>query len=155
MSQRSSRLTRNLGAAVRRIREERGLTQAELAQAVGLGSVQVSRIERGVQEPRFVTIERLAEALEVDVGALWGLDPKDGKESSSAREKGHVAEKREPYSASDKGPQSRRLRAFVRHIDTLEEDVASAALEASISLARELVKRTGRRQRTDSGRKPD
>ncbi len=50
------------------LREWRGrrlLTQRELAEKVGMSTGQINRIERGLHEPRFSTIRKLAEALEV------------------------------------------------------------------------------------------
>ena len=124
---------------MRRIRKERGLTQAELALATGLGPVQISRIERGVQEPRFATLERLAEALGVSVDAFWTfcLEP------TSASAKSTAGESRDwpPYARSSRSALHRRLNALIRELEALDENVACAALEACISLSRELRKR--------------
>ncbi len=58
--------TVKIGANLRRLRESRLLTQAELGAAAGVHRDQVSRIERDEVEPRFSTIRKLAEALGVD-----------------------------------------------------------------------------------------
>lgn len=52
-------LDEHLGKAVVRMREERGLTQAELARMAGLSKNSVSEFERGVNEP-FRTFLELA-----------------------------------------------------------------------------------------------
>jgi transcriptional regulator with XRE-family HTH domain len=57
---------KTLGAKVRRLREEKALTQAELAEAVGITAIHLGRIERGVSYPHPRTRRRLADALEVD-----------------------------------------------------------------------------------------
>jgi transcriptional regulator with XRE-family HTH domain len=51
-----------------------------LAEAADITSDEVSRIERGTREPRFVTIERLAEALAVPPTRLF-----DGAADGAAR----------------------------------------------------------------------
>jgi len=67
------------GRRVRAKREERGLSQEELAHASGLHRTYVSQIERGLKSPSLATIYALAAALDEDVGALVsGLVPKRG-----------------------------------------------------------------------------
>jgi transcriptional regulator with XRE-family HTH domain len=55
-----------IGRNLRRLREDRLLTQAELGESAGVSRDQVSRIERDEVDPRFSTIRKLARALEVD-----------------------------------------------------------------------------------------
>lgn len=55
-----------IGRNLRRLREDRLLTQAELGDAAGVSRDQVSRIERDEVDPRFSTIRKLARALEVN-----------------------------------------------------------------------------------------
>ncbi len=55
---------------LREWRERRLLTQRELAEKVGMSVRQINRIERGIHEPRFSTIRKLAEALEVEPDEL-------------------------------------------------------------------------------------
>ncbi|MGI9021545.1 MAG: helix-turn-helix domain-containing protein [Solirubrobacterales bacterium] len=53
------------GTNVRRLRRDQGLTQEALAHASELHPTEVSRLERGVREPRLGTIVRVAHALGV------------------------------------------------------------------------------------------
>jgi len=53
------------GAAVRRLRLERGLTQEDLAEAAGLSQRYVSVLERGENSPTLNVIFRLCHALDV------------------------------------------------------------------------------------------
>jgi transcriptional regulator with XRE-family HTH domain len=55
-----------VGDKVRRLRDERALTQEELAEKAGITVAALSRIERNSAEPRAKTRRRLAEALGVD-----------------------------------------------------------------------------------------
>jgi len=57
-------------ANVRAARERAGLTQEAVADASGIHSTEVSRIERGKRDPRVSTVLRLAEALRVPASAL-------------------------------------------------------------------------------------
>ncbi|MEU7695004.1 helix-turn-helix domain-containing protein [Microbispora hainanensis] len=61
----AARLRFELGDAVRRRREELGLTQTELAERAGLKQPAVARFEAGGTMPILPMLERLAEALEV------------------------------------------------------------------------------------------
>lgn len=141
MSQQSSGLTALLGASVRRLRQERGLTQAELAHAVGLGPVQISRIERGVQEPRFATIERLAEALDTDAALFWtGPAGKVGTTPMPERRPG-AHEPKPLYVAMGDRRLNRRLSALNRRLAGLEPELAAAVIEACMALIRELSRR--------------
>lgn len=56
-----------LGAAIRKLREGRGLSIEALAAEADLHTMSVSRIERGKQNPSWLALSRLAEVLDVEV----------------------------------------------------------------------------------------
>jgi transcriptional regulator with XRE-family HTH domain len=62
-----------LGEAVRRLRLEAKLSQEQLAERAGTDLTQVGGIERGVRNPSYTTLLRLASALETSVGELTSL----------------------------------------------------------------------------------
>lgn len=62
-----------LGEAVRTIRLEQGLSQEQLAEYAGTDLTQVGGIERGVRNPSYTTLLRLADALETTVGEIATL----------------------------------------------------------------------------------
>lgn len=62
-----------LGEAVRTLRVEAGMSQEALADAAGTDLTQVGGIERGVRNPSYTTLVRLAAALETTVGDLTTL----------------------------------------------------------------------------------
>jgi transcriptional regulator with XRE-family HTH domain len=62
-----------LASNVYRLRKDRGLTQEQLAEAVGVRQPRIAEVERGDANPRLLTLARLAFALGVPVAAL--LDP--------------------------------------------------------------------------------
>ncbi len=59
-----------LGEAVRRLRLEAGMSQEQLAEGAGTDLTQIGGIERGVRNPSYNTLVRLAKALETTVGEL-------------------------------------------------------------------------------------
>jgi transcriptional regulator with XRE-family HTH domain len=59
-----------LAALLRRLREERGMTQEQLAFDAGITSSALSRIERGLNSPGWMTVRRLANALNVSLVRL-------------------------------------------------------------------------------------
>jgi len=61
-----------VGDKVKRLRDERALTQGELANKAGLTVAALSRIERNNAEPRPTTRRKLAEALGVKPSELIG-----------------------------------------------------------------------------------
>jgi transcriptional regulator with XRE-family HTH domain len=65
-------------------RERRLLTQAELAERVGMTVGTINRIERGVHEPRFSTIRKLAAALDVAADDLIVANPNVRRRSQDA-----------------------------------------------------------------------
>lgn len=62
-----------LGAAVRQLREKRGLTQERLAQDAGLTVGTISLIERGKSNPAWGTVGAIGKALGVSMGELGHL----------------------------------------------------------------------------------
>lgn len=59
-----------LGEAVRQLREQRGLTQRQLADAADINPTWISHIESGRTNPAWGTVARLAGALGVAVSEL-------------------------------------------------------------------------------------
>jgi|SRR5687767_4254364 len=65
-----SRTTRNVGATIRKLREAKGLTQDQLATAVGMLRSNISRIEAAKHRPTLETLEKIAKELKVSVAEL-------------------------------------------------------------------------------------
>ena len=64
-------LGEHFGHEVRALRQERGLSQAQLAEAAGTSEEWIRRIERGARSPSFDTLEVISEALGVTVARLF------------------------------------------------------------------------------------
>lgn len=65
----------NLSENLRRLRLSRGMTQAALAEALGVSDRAVSRWERGAALPDVTLLPRLAMTLETSTDALLSVDP--------------------------------------------------------------------------------
>lgn len=64
-----------LGNNVRRLREEHGLTQEALAERANLDSTYISGIERGVRNPSFLSLVKLAHGFGTTVSIVCeGID---------------------------------------------------------------------------------
>ncbi|OJW71353.1 MAG: transcriptional regulator [Sphingomonadales bacterium 63-6] len=61
---------RRLGASIRAVRHERGLSQEALADASGIDRSHMGKIERGERNVSVLNIARIAEALGVTIAAL-------------------------------------------------------------------------------------
>jgi transcriptional regulator with XRE-family HTH domain len=58
------------GKHLRKLRNEQGITQEELADRAGMHFTYIGQIERGVRNPSLVNLHRLAKALKVTAGKL-------------------------------------------------------------------------------------
>lgn len=56
---------------IRKIREDKGLTQSELAKRIGVKPPTISRYESGSNKPSSETLNKIAVALGVDVNMLF------------------------------------------------------------------------------------
>ena len=65
-----SHINEVLGAKVKRLRQEAGITQATLSQRSGLFRTHLSRIECGTANPTLAAIVSIAEALGVNPAVL-------------------------------------------------------------------------------------
>lgn len=57
---------------LRRLREEKGLVQEQVADALGVTKTAISSYERGARRPRFDMLDNLADFYDVDLNYLTG-----------------------------------------------------------------------------------
>jgi transcriptional regulator with XRE-family HTH domain len=69
------RVAKSVGALLRNLREQAGLSTRALAMKAGISQAFLSQLERGASTPSVFTIYRLAEALAVPPGALLPVPP--------------------------------------------------------------------------------
>ena len=61
------------------VREAKGMTQQQVADAAGIHRLSVAKLEQGVHEPTWATVQALAAALGVDCTAFQSDATKKGK----------------------------------------------------------------------------
>jgi transcriptional regulator with XRE-family HTH domain len=70
----SEDVRRMLGRDVKRLRKAAGLTQADLAERMGVDRAYVSGLELGRRNPTIITVWHVAEALGVRLRSFFGED---------------------------------------------------------------------------------
>jgi len=77
-----------IGISIARIRKDRELTQAQLAEMIDTTVETISRLERGVSVPSLKTLEKISKALHVHFKELFNFEyPSLKKPSSKESEK--------------------------------------------------------------------
>lgn len=66
-----------IGERIKKIRLEKGMTQKELAEKCGLFDSAIRRYESGRQNPKIGTVQKIAMALDVNIGELIEITEKD------------------------------------------------------------------------------
>ncbi|HLL82141.1 MAG TPA: helix-turn-helix transcriptional regulator [Longimicrobium sp.] len=99
------KLAEAIGSAARAARQRARLTQADVAERLGIASEVYGRLERGLMLPSVVTLRKLCVALAVPADELLGLREPDGS---------FVAEPPPSYGDS---PELRRLLRRVQQLD--------------------------------------
>lgn len=84
-----------LALNVIKTRDHRGITQAQLAEAVGVAQPRIAEVERGDANPRLVTLARIAHALGITLSELL-VDNLHDDGSAAAKAASAPAEASEP-----------------------------------------------------------
>lgn len=79
-----------VGRNLRKIRVQQELSQEKLAVDAEMDSAHVSRIERGIENPTILVLDRLAKALSVEVTDFF-VRPKPGEMAPKVLRKGRKA----------------------------------------------------------------
>ena len=86
-----------IGQSIQEARKKAKLTQKELAEKVGIATITVQQYERGVRTPKIETLQKIAQALNIDVGVLYGVEVKKGNPQYLNRLYGKISEVAEKY----------------------------------------------------------
>ena len=73
----------NIGANIRRLRQQQGLSLQELSQRAGITSSMISQIENGKTNPSLATLKQISNELETTIGQL--IDDKESKHDQVLR----------------------------------------------------------------------
>lgn len=65
----------NFGDRLRRFREERDITQQQMAEQIPMNQSNYSKIERNTQQPSLDQLIRIVEILNITLDELLGIDP--------------------------------------------------------------------------------
>ena len=85
------------GETLRRLRKEKDLTQAVLAERIGVSHVYISALERGNKPaPRLGIVVALARSLGVEEGELWAIARLEREERLEARIQGQPTSSKRP-----------------------------------------------------------
>lgn len=74
-----------IGPEVVRIREERGLSQADLARAIGVTRPSMSQLEAGIRQPSAARALKIADVLEVTFADITRTKGYEGEEAETAK----------------------------------------------------------------------
>lgn len=73
-----------IGLRIKELRTKKGLTQEQVAEIMGINPKYMSGIERGKENPTLNTFISLANALDVEIGAIFtpleSFDPKQSRQ---------------------------------------------------------------------------
>ena len=72
-------IKKKLGVRISQLRMKAGMTQAKLAEGADLSIDSISRIERGDRAPSLESLEKIAEALGIDLAELLNFKGKELK----------------------------------------------------------------------------
>jgi len=77
------KLITSLGAAIRQQRSALSISQNELARKAGLHRTYISDLERGARNPSVLSLQKIAQALQVSIAKLFEDAEKNDVEISS------------------------------------------------------------------------
>jgi transcriptional regulator with XRE-family HTH domain len=115
-------LATRIGSAAREARMQLGLTQAEVAEKLGLAHMVYNRLERGKMLPSVSTLLRLCAVLRISSDALLGLEDPEAGAKSGKGERGQ-----------GEGARMRQLTGLARKMD---EDQLDALVKVAQVLLR-------------------
>jgi transcriptional regulator with XRE-family HTH domain len=125
----------SIGARIRQLREQRGLTQGDVEQKTGLMRCYISRVENGFKVPSLDTLEKFAAAFDLPLYRLFYID-------SEPLSTGHAfrpSALRLLRIGREKGPRAR----FLRKLGNLWGHMGGPEQELLLDVASRLAARTG------------
>ncbi len=75
----------DFGGKIRAAREDRDLSQQEVAQLIPMNQSNYSKIERNLQEPSLFQLKRIVEILDIDLYAILELPPRNRTHDADRR----------------------------------------------------------------------
>ncbi|MGG1878237.1 helix-turn-helix transcriptional regulator [Paenibacillus cisolokensis] len=148
----------SLGARVKKIRTEKGLTQGYLAERLGMGRSNVGHIENGRTIPTAEALDKIADILGTTTDYLLGrTDNPYRYDNKTSQSESIVAEDKTPYYAltdKDERDIAKKLEAMMNDLDSdsslsfmgepMDEDdreLLRISLENTLRMSREMAKK--------------
>lgn len=107
----SKQLAERIGKNIALVRKNKGRTQADVAEKIGIDTVSLSRIERGVVTPGLPTLDNLANELGVSLSMLF-----DGASAKPTQIADALATQLEPLSEHDRLFLLEQIRTWVEKL---------------------------------------
>jgi transcriptional regulator with XRE-family HTH domain len=123
-----------IGARLRTLREDKGLSQGDIEKSTGLLRCYISRIENGHTIPSLETLERFAGALEVPLYQIFYGDNGNAEAPSSPRRMSLTELAEQP---GNNGEEAR----FLLQIKSLLSRIAEGDRDVLLTLAKKLAAR--------------
>jgi transcriptional regulator with XRE-family HTH domain len=70
-----TKIKKQFGKHLRKLRKEKGWTQEELAEKANMHFTYIGQIERGIRNPSLVNLYKLSKALKIHLGNLFSFRP--------------------------------------------------------------------------------
>ncbi|HEX8434148.1 helix-turn-helix transcriptional regulator [Archangium sp.] len=112
-------LAAHLGQVLREARQRAALTQADVAERIGVVTEVFGRLERGNLLPSVPTLRKLCRVLHVDANVMLGLEVEKAPSWMEA-----------PEHEADEPPELRRLVRALRRMDAAQLAVVSSTAHA-------------------------
>lgn len=144
-----SNFAERFGLHLRSLREARGMSQIDLAEAAGLHRTHVSLIERNRRSIRLETIVRLAHALGLAPASLMPSVSSDRPRESPSRRRGSLEPHPDVKRLNHLLPAIQQYQALARehHIDDIFQDNGGKLLQALLILN---LRASGKREGNDA-----
>ena len=123
--------------AIKQLRESRGLTQAQLAEQLGVSYQAVSTWENGLKMPRMGVIEKLSDFFGVPKSQIMGWEPQES--SFNARDERDIQKSLDHVLSALEGEQGALL-FDGEPLDDETKELLIASLERSIRMAKAMAK---------------
>ena len=70
-------INKKIGKRIAELRRDAGITQAQLAEKIGMSSEFISRLERGVNSPSIDTVNKMSDVLKVTIRDILTIPESD------------------------------------------------------------------------------
>ena len=110
-----------IGEKIRAIRKSKGITQKDLAIAMGVSASMIGQYEVGIRSPKIETLKKIAQALGVDVNALLDLSSPNAEERMTGE---NICDIQGLLSDSSESEYEEMLKMFFNMLSKMGKEIA-------------------------------